>query len=597
MRIFFRLFVGSVCSLLLATWAFAQQSPPPVTPIAPPQQTDAAQQAPEPLTLQHADSLVGSMTPQGMVRELIGNVVLLQNAVTVTCDRAIHYMTLNKADLVGNVVMTQNTVTMKAPRGTYDGMARIIYGLQGVYLQDRNTTLTAREGVYSTETRIARFYKNVLVENDSLKIYSDTLEYHRETQNSYATGTVSAAGKFTSAYLQGDSLVNIPDRHYTRVSCYKPSTNASVRATGATLKLPTATAIKVSTAATIKMPSKPLLISLVRQPMISQIDTVQVEEDIIPADSLKPVPNSKKTPKKSSSNSAISSAANSPTKPAKSNIQTIDSLSLPIAMPTKRIVNRLDTLCIVGDVLEAFRADKQERYVATDNVKLTRGGGKSSIAARAGTGIYEKTLDRIWMLQTPVLWIDSTQLRGDSILINVREKRLERVVAHTNAFAATKNDTTRQDRIDQLTGDNIIINTQQDTLRSILAEGKAFNLYFLTTEDDSIKTKKNADGAARNAADTIKIWFDKGEPDRIVWLGKVEGEAIPEHIVQKTLAELKLKGFQWFTNKPHLQRFDKNAKPPKPVIQNKAETVVVPLKRKNASKSTVPRIGSPPKIP
>jgi lipopolysaccharide export system protein LptA len=496
---------------------------------------EADDTTPQPILLQHADSLVGSATPQGLVRELIGNVVLLQGSVNVTCEKAIHYLQQNRADLLGNVVITQGSVTMKAPRGTYDGNSRLMYGLQGVYLQDRSTILTAREGVYSTATKIARFTKTVRIETDSLIITADTLEYHRATQNSYATGRVAAAGKYTSAYLQGDSLVNLPNTHYTRVTCYKLPTTATISR---------------------------LSSSIQRQPMVSQIDTVEVGEERIKDEKIKDE------------------------KKSRPSHQT----AKPPSHQTPRPSVRLDTLCIAGDVLEAFRGDsanpKQELYVATGNVKLTRGGsGKSSIAARAGKGLYEKMLDRIWVLQTPVLWLDSTQLRGDTILINVKEKRLERITATRNAFAATKNDTTRQDRIDQLTGESIVISMQQDTLRSIVSEGKAFNLYFLASEEDG---KKTPDGASRTAADTIKIQFAGGEADEVIWLGKVEGEQIPERIVKKTLAELKLKGFEWFDNRPRLRRGgsdEKSAKSTKPAQPEK--TTPKPAKSKNAPRKTL----------
>lgn len=460
----------------------------------------------EPLTLQHADSLVGSMTPQGFIRELIGNVALMQNTATVTCQKAIHYMALNKAELMGNVILTQNTVTMKAPHGVYDGITRTIFGNQGVWLQDRKYTLTAREGVYSTETKIARFYQQVVIESDSLIIYADELEYHRETQNSYATGSVAVVGKFTNVYLQGDSLVHIPQRQYTRVSLVFPSTIASIqRSTTPTLN---------------------------RQPMVSQIDTVLLD-----------------------SKQKQDLAQQKPQALPKKNVQSKHTRTLETVDTTTAQQFRLDTLCIVGNVLEAFRAENQELYLATGNVRLTRGRGSSSFAAKSEKAEYDKRNNIISMYTDPVLWLDSTQIRGDSLTITIRDKRLEHVIARHNALAATKADTTFPQRIDQLSGEEIVIHSERDTLRTIAAFGKAFNVYFLYSNEkrDSLQ-KKVPDGAARNAADSIMIVFEQGEPSSIIWLGKVEGEAIPEHFVEKKISDIYLKGFAWFTNRPKLQR-------------------------------------------
>lgn len=459
----------------------------------------------EPLILQHADSLIGSMTPQGFVRELIGNVVLLQNAATVTCHKAIHFMALNKAELMGNVVLTQGTVIMKAPRGVYDGVTRTIFGNQGVWLQDRKYTLMAREGVYSTETKIARFYQQVVIESDSLIIYADELEYHRETQNSYATGSVAVVGKFSSAYLQGDSLVHIPQQHYTRVSIVFPSTTASIQ--------------------------RSTMQTLSRQPMVSQIDTVMLDS-VQHSDAKQPkIPEASPKSRAKRHNSG----------------EAIDTLAI------RRF--RLDTLCIVGNILEAFRADTKELYVATGIVKLTRGRGANSFAAKAEKAEYDKPNNIIKMQTNPVLWLDSTQIRGDSLTITIRDKRLERVIAYQHAMAATKADSSFPDRIDQLSGEQIVIHSERDTLRTIAAFGKAFNVYFLYTNEknDSLQ-KKIPDGAARNAADSIMIMFEQGEPSSIIWLGKIEGEAIPEHLVEKKITDAYLKGFVWFTDRPHLRR-------------------------------------------
>lgn len=463
----------------------------------------------QPLFLQ-AEKLIGNATPNGFVRELIGNVVLTQGAVTITCNRAVHYIDQNRADMFGNVIMKQGTVTMKAAQGTYDGFSRQISGSGGVTLLDRNSTLTAREGTYSAATKIARFYRTVNIENDSLIISCDTLEYHRATQNSYASGRAVAVSKVSSAYLQGDSLVNIPSQRYSRITGYRNSA----------------------------------------QPMVSQIDTVDADKSDRPLQQSSQKKNASKV-------SAKKQAATSAT----------------VEIPEKR----LDTLCITGNLLEAFRSDSNEVYLATGNVQMTR----RQLAGRADIGVYEKTLNRIRLLpastleatgatvttastasttpvgtssgkERPRLWLDSTQLRSDSLIVLLEEKRLERIDAFGNAFAASKNDTAHQDRIDQLAGENIIISIRRDTMRSVVAEGKAFNLYFGSSDNDD--GTKQPDGAVRNAADTIKILFANGEIDTIVWRGKVEGEYIPEHIVRKQLQTLRLKGFAWMNDKPILER-------------------------------------------
>ena len=444
-----------------------------------------------PLFLQ-AEKLIGNMGVSGFTRELIGNVVLTQGPVRITCNRAMHYVEQNRADLFGNVVLTQGATTMKSAQGSYDGAARIISGTGGVELFDGKSKLVARTGNYSTALKVARFFASVRIENDSLIITSDSLEYHRASQNSYATGKVTAVGKFTSAYLQGDSLMNINADKYTRLSNYAGNGQA----------------------------------------MVSQIDTVLLEN----------------------SGESVSNERTSNERTSKKDEQKSEQKNERRSDTTRiKSSKRLDTLCITGNVLEAFRKDSNELYIATGSVQMTR----RNLAGRAERGVYEKKLSRIRLYSTttatPVLWLDSTQLRGDSLWVQLRAKRLERITAYTNAFAATKNDTSHQERIDQLSGENIIIEADNDTIRVISAEGKAFNLYFAQSENETTSVKE-PDGAVKNAADTVRVLFERGELDNIVWRGKVEGEYIPETMVQKQLQTLRLKGFEWVENRPLLWR-------------------------------------------
>ncbi len=75
------------------------------------------------IILQHADVIEGGESEAGSYRSVIGNVVFLQDNLTLKCDRATSYEQENKIVLTGNVFMTDNTVE--------------IYGENGVYYSDR----------------------------------------------------------------------------------------------------------------------------------------------------------------------------------------------------------------------------------------------------------------------------------------------------------------------------------------------------------------------------------------------------------------------------------------------------------------------------
>ena len=75
------------------------------------------------IILQHADVIEGGESESGSYRSVIGNVVFLQDNLTLKCDRATSFEQENKIVLTGNVFMTDNTVE--------------IFGENGVWYTDR----------------------------------------------------------------------------------------------------------------------------------------------------------------------------------------------------------------------------------------------------------------------------------------------------------------------------------------------------------------------------------------------------------------------------------------------------------------------------
>jgi lipopolysaccharide export system protein LptA len=174
-------------------------------------------QTAEPIILQYADSLIGRETILGVERELVGNVHLRQGNVYVWCDNAIQYLSENRAVLIGNVKIVQGTVTMTGPRADYNGNLKIAYGTQGVTIVDRKTSLSAEQGMYSMRSYVAEFYDNVHLEDDTVHITADTIQYERRTRNSFAQGKVIVKGKQSNVLLAGDSAFHYPAQHYSLI--------------------------------------------------------------------------------------------------------------------------------------------------------------------------------------------------------------------------------------------------------------------------------------------------------------------------------------------------------------------------------------------
>jgi len=152
------------------------------------------------------------------VRELIGHVLLTQDATRVRCERALEHLRTGVFQLFGNVVVTDDTLTLRAPRGTYDRPRRLAEVFDRVELEQEGTTLHAGYGEYFAEERRAFFHTRVVVVDSSSVVRADTLEYWRLTRRSRARGRVVVESPADRLTIYGGLLDHDPERLYSRMT-------------------------------------------------------------------------------------------------------------------------------------------------------------------------------------------------------------------------------------------------------------------------------------------------------------------------------------------------------------------------------------------
>jgi hypothetical protein len=105
-----------------------------------------------------------------------------------------------------------------------------------------------------------------------------------------------------------------------------------------------------------------------------------------------------------------------------------------------------------------------------------------------------------------------------------------------------KDDSIKNDRLNQLSGEEIGIYFSADSIDYISGLGNAKSLYFLTGDEGS-------NGTSRNSADTININFNEGKPAFIKWSGGVQGEFFPEELINNP-KDYYLPNYKWEEIKP-----------------------------------------------
>ncbi|KUG26137.1 hypothetical protein ASZ90_004031 [hydrocarbon metagenome] len=191
--------------------------------------------------------MIGKTINGQNIREVIGNVVITQGDVVITCSKAIQYLVKNEFELIGNVVATQDSIIIKTERGYYYGDSRIARSDTNVNLSEPSFNLNAKRGRYYYNQDLAHFTgdvvlvdssfiltsqelfyfsgeekiiakTNVQVIDTSSIIFADSLRHYRNENISYAFGNVRVDNFANDLIIYGDSLYNDNNKQYSRVT-------------------------------------------------------------------------------------------------------------------------------------------------------------------------------------------------------------------------------------------------------------------------------------------------------------------------------------------------------------------------------------------
>jgi lipopolysaccharide export system protein LptA len=179
---------------------------------------NAPGQGKDDIILKHADVFAGKNVNGEDVRELTGNVHLVQGNVLVWCDRAVQHLSKNEVELMGRVRILRDTVTLTAKRGTYYGNTKKAVCEDGVRLETTHVILLADSGTYFTEEKRSFFHSHVRVIDSTTTIFSDKLTYLEKERESIAVHNVKVINADNNVKLFGDYLEHFDGTRYSRIT-------------------------------------------------------------------------------------------------------------------------------------------------------------------------------------------------------------------------------------------------------------------------------------------------------------------------------------------------------------------------------------------
>ena len=425
---------------------------------------------------------IGKTINGEMVREFLGNVVLTQGNIKVTCDQAVQYISRNDAELIGNVVATQDTLTITTSHAFYYGNEKKAVSNSGVKLDDKKVILTADTGVYFFDLNKAIFNSKVKLFDTASTLTSDKLTYFKTEGKAIAVGGVKIVE--SKNIIKADSLIHFRESRITyafnnvRIS----DTSKSSFIYGDHLE---------------DYPAK--FYSLIdKNPLFIQIDTSYVKQ--------------------------------------------VDTLSHSNKKDTV-VVMKLDTLVIRSKKMEAYR-DTINIFKAEDSVEIVRG----AFASRNDYTVYYRGKDEIVTNKLtnesgqPIIWYESSQLTGDSVIITLKENKIKQLEVDKNAFILSQNEKYKS-RFDQLSGSKVKIFFNDDGIELTEVYGGVHSIYYLY-EDNS------PNGLTKSSSESAKIYFADKKVSTVKLYGTPTSEYYPENKVEGNELSFTLPGYIIYKNRP-----------------------------------------------
>ena len=169
---------------------------------------------------------------------------------------------------------------------------------------------------------------------------------------------------------------------------------------------------------------------------------------------------------------------------------------------------------------------------------------KSNMQAKADSLFYTSADSTLRWYRDPIIWAQGSQLTGDTIYLQLRNKKIKSVQVIHNAFAVNVEPDSA--KFNQVKGKIITGFFKDGKLNTMYVDGNAESVYFTKTDDG-----KNYDKMNQTISSRIKVVFRNSEIADVVTIKSVEGQTIPVADLKK---EVILTGFIW---KPELRPLSK----------------------------------------
>jgi lipopolysaccharide export system protein LptA len=451
-------------------------------------------------------------------RKLKGNVRLFHDGAVMTCDSAILFpdgnyleafsrVRINKNDSVEirskelryygdtkfailekNVILKDKASTLEAPRMDYDVNTDIGTFSQGGKMISDSTTITSAFGTYYQKDKIAVFQQNVVLTHPDYTMLADSMRYDTRRKIAY--------------FISPTTIISGKDTIFTNSGYFDTKNNRA---------------------------------NFGQRPLVRKGEHNTLQSDRLDYD--------KARGRGTAEGKVISRDTKEKVTLLANHFYYVDSINYTRATLDPLMIQEeeKDTLYLSADTLIHFTEYHTDTLSGqTDSFKVFYGYRDVKTLRTDMSGIcdslYFSSQDSIFRLfYQPRLWMDSTQLSADTILMYLRDKKVYLVELLQNALVINANE---PGVYNQMRGRKITAHLDSNKLKQVFIDGNAESIYFL--QDDSSAYV----GGNKSVSATILVDFNKeGKVERIQLDKKPEAVITP--IQEIDWNSYKLEGFSW----------------------------------------------------
>ena len=480
--------------------------------------------------------------------EAFGNVHIEEDTTDVYADY-LRYLTDQRiAFLTGGVKLTDGHGTLTTNKLEYDVNTGIGIYRDGGKVVNKKTVLTSTEGYYYSDMKDVYFKNNVVLNDPSYHLTTDSLLYNTEFETARFISPTLIRDSSNRTIVTSDGYYNLQtgkaefgqnpviNDGAVRITALRIAVddstgisqaegNASIVDTAQGTTILAGIIFRNNKTESVLATRKPLMI--IRQ----ENDSIYVSADTLFSARLTDlyVP----TPATMADTISGIDVTDSSEAVALTDSLTVDSTQNIIAKSDSiQGVMVVDTLSGVTTVnMQPKITDSTNRYFeAFRNVRIF----SDSLQAASDSLFYSFADSTFRLFQQPVIWANKSQITGDTIYLFTKNKKADRLQVFENSLIVNEVQPEVYNQVGATRLDGFFIDGAIDSVR---ARGFAKSIYYLQDEDSAFSGINEAN------SDIMDVYFKNSELFKVVFRSAVTGTLWP--IRQKDPGEMRLTNFQW----------------------------------------------------